>query len=116
MASNYMPMPAPSSGNRGGASPITRTDRQSSRPVPHKQPRAMSVFRQPGSQQPPAGIRKPSPDQKSQARRNAIQNMRNAQDQVRARNYSGTKGNGVNPDQLAPVQQRRQGNSGKKAF
>lgn len=75
MASNYQPMPAPSSGNRGGASPITRTDRQSSRPVPKKQPKAMSFFRQPGGQQPPAGIRKPDAQQNSQARKRAIQKM-----------------------------------------
>lgn len=77
MASNYQPMPAPSSGNRGGASPITRTDRQSSRPVPRKQPKGIGAFiHQPGGQQPPAGIRKPDAQQKSQARLRAIRGMK----------------------------------------
>lgn len=115
MASNYQPMPAPSSGNRGGNGPITAADR--ARPTPRRQQKSISAFiRQPGADQAPAGIRKPNASQKSQARSRAIQNMTAAQDQVRSRSYSGTRGNGVNPDELAPVQQRRQRNSGRKPF
>lgn len=103
MASNYQPMPAPSSGNRTGNSPITPSDR--ARPTPRRTSKPISPFyRQPGADQPPAGIRKPTAHQRSQARSAAVQRM------------TGTKGNGVNPDELAPVQQRYQRNSGKKPF
>jgi hypothetical protein len=78
MASNYQPMPAPSSGNRTGNSPITATDRMGGgRPKPRRQQKPISAFiRQPGANLPPAGIRKPSPQQKSQARARAIQGMK----------------------------------------
>lgn len=75
MARSEIQMPgpgAPTTGNRlGNTVPL-----EPRRPTPRRQPKAMSVFRQPGGQQPPAGIRKPDPQQKSQARLRAIRGMK----------------------------------------